>query len=241
MIRAVCFDFWNTLYREDSEALVRRRQRRTDLVRKVFATAGRDIGQQAVGEALERLVKTMDSLRTEQHVSPSHEGVGHLLANALGYELSHEDAMTLAEVVSSAGCEYPPAPVDGAGNLLARLKPTLKLAVISDTGVTFGMHLVQAMRNHGLAELFDHFTWSDETLTCKPTERQFLYTLHMLNVSPSEAVHVGDLEHSDIAGAKAVGMRTIRINPAGEDSHADAVVADLGGVASILIGWGVNL
>lgn len=44
---------------------------------------------------------------------------------------------------------------------------------------------------------------------CKPDRAMFDTALKELDVKPYEAVHVGDLLHTDIAGAKAIGMKTI--------------------------------
>ena len=163
-----------------------------------------------------------------------------MIAEALGFRLDDGDARTLAEAVSSAGRDYPPVPADGAGLVLAALGDAA-LGVISDTGLTFGMHLRQAMDAHGLAGAFGHFTWSDETLTTKPAARQFLYTLHMLGVPPDRAVHVGDLEAADIVGAREVGMRTIRVGDTSLPSQAEAVVPTLAAVVEVLRRWGMQM
>jgi putative hydrolase of the HAD superfamily len=47
----------------------------------------------------------------------------------------------------------------------------------------------------------------------KPDPRPFLFALEALGVNPVECVHVGDSLHSDVAGAVAVGMRAIHIDP----------------------------
>jgi len=247
MIRAVTFDFWDTLYRDDPVVLDKRRDRQAAMVQSFFSAAGRQMDARAVRSALDATSNIIDTLRHREHRSLSHTEIGQRVAQELGFELSHHDAEVLAEIVSAGGVQYPPSPVDGAGLLLARLRGRVRLGVISDTGLTLGMQLREAMASHGLAEFFSQFTWSDETLTTKPSPRQFLYTLHMLGAAPGEAVHVGDLEDADVAGAKAVGMRSIRIltdGPAGQtsvDTAADAVVSRLADVARVLNDWGLEL
>ena len=99
------------------------------------------------------------------------------------------------------------------------------------------------MEADGLARLFDHFTFSNQTGTTKPEARQFHHTLYRLGCRPEEAVHVGDLEPTDIAGARAVGMRTVRIlNEQGEPATAaDSAVDGIDQVPGVLRGWGVAL
>jgi len=241
MIGAVTFDFWNTLYVEDWQALDRRRERRVAMVQGYFAAANRPIESASIRRALEAVAAWISRLRTQEHRCGDHAEVGAMIAAQLGCKLSYDDAKLLAEAVSSVGRDHPPAPADGAGVLLSQLRPKVKLAVISDTGLTFGMHLEQVMEAHGLAEFFECFTWSDRTMTTKPSSRQFLHTLHRIGVTPVEAVHVGDLEVADIGGARDVGMRTIRIDGGQEQSAADERVETLVEVGPILAEWGLAL
>jgi FMN hydrolase / 5-amino-6-(5-phospho-D-ribitylamino)uracil phosphatase len=247
MIRAVTFDFWDTLYKEDPAVLHRRRDRQVAMVQGFFSAAGRPVECQAIRTALNSATVVIDGLRRREHRNLSRPEIGQLIARELGFELNPNDAEVLAEIVSVGGVQYPPAPADGAGLLLSRLRGRVGMAVISDTALTLGTQLRETMASHGLAEFFSQFTWSDETLTTKPSARQFLYTLHMLGASPGEAVHVGDLEDTDVAGAKAVGMRCIRImhgdavEQTGVNTAADAAVWRLPDVADVLKDWGLDV
>jgi FMN phosphatase YigB (HAD superfamily) len=221
--------------------LERRRQRRAAIAQGFFAAAGKPIEAAPIRRALAATVSKISALRMREHACPGHAEVGSMIAAEVGFRLSFDDAKLLAEAISSMGRDEPPAPADGAGVLLSQLRGKVKLAIISDTGLTFGMHLQQAMETHGLAEFFECFTWSDTTLTTKPSSRQFLHTLHRLNVTPAEAVHVGDLEAADIAGAREVGMRAIRIGDDEAESAADAGVTSLVQVGDVLRQWGMDL
>lgn len=243
MIRAVTFDFWNTLYTpaDDAETLRRRRDRRVAVVTSFFGMAGKRADSDAVGRSLAALAEAVTSMRVQQQRSFTHAELGRQIARAVGFDLGQKAAEVLAEGVSAVGLGHPPAPLDGAGGLLSRLHRRVRLGIISDTGLTLGMHLREVMASHGLAEYIGHFTWSDETLTTKPAARQFLYTLHMLGVEPAEAVHVGDLEESDITGARAVGMRTIRLLQDASETTADATAGSLTDVEKVLTQWGLDL
>ncbi len=69
--------------------------------------------------------------------------------------------------------------------------------------------------------------FSDEAGVPKPNPRVFQAALEPLGVTPGDAVHVGDLRRSDIAGARGVGMGSIRIRAVNDDRsdhpEADAV------------------
>ncbi len=107
----------------------------------------------------------------------------------------------------------------------------MKVGLISDTGYTPGRTLRKILANHGIERHFHAFSFSNETGYLKPNPQTFHAILEQLNVPPEEAVHIGDLEETDIAGAKAVGMKAIKYigsNPeAVRESIADAVIEDL--------------
>jgi FMN phosphatase YigB (HAD superfamily) len=52
----------------------------------------------------------------------------------------------------------------------------------------------------------------------------------MLGAEPGEAVHIGDLRRTDIAGAQALGMRSVRYRGLADDPNpgpeADFVTGD---------------
>ena len=241
MITAVTFDFWNTLYGEDSDALAERTDRRTAIVQGFFSAAGRKVTSDDARVTVMAVASTINKLRVEEQRCLGHGEAGEAIAAQLGYQIGYEKAVVLAESISAIVLRHPPSPLDGAGMLLSGLAGKVRLGLISDTALSMGKHLREVMAGHGLADYFDQCTFSDETLTTKPMSRQFLHTLHMLGVTPDQAVHIGDLEKSDIFGAKAVGMRTIRIGETSSPSDADAVAGDLAGAANILRRWGVQI
>lgn len=242
MIKAVTFDFWETLFTDDESSISQRRDRRVALAQSFFAAGGRQLDSQLIRGAIEALVRKSDELHQAEQRAFSHIEAGRLLGVQLGFDLTDEQGAMLIELISAAGAQYPPVLLEGARELLSQLHGKVKVGIISDTGLTLGMHLRQVMDAHGLSKYVDQFTWSDETLTTKPMTRQFLFTVHMLGALPEESVHVGDLEHRDIMGAKSVGMRAIRIvSETGRHSQADATVPNISGVSAVLKRWGVEI
>ena len=61
-----------------------------------------------------------------------------------------------------------------------------------------------------MLEYFSAFSFSDETGVAKPHAFAFRKVLEELNCSPDEALHIGDIERTDIKGAVNVGMRAIK-------------------------------
>jgi putative hydrolase of the HAD superfamily len=119
-----------------------------------------------------------------------------------------------------------PAPAPDIKETLAELSRQYCLAVISDTGLTPGRTLRRLLQEDGLVEYFTHLTFSDEVGRSKPHPDNFIATLKALNVSPAEAVHVGDMLRTDIAGAQGVGMRGVQYIGLSQDKPSSQVTPD---------------
>ncbi|HJU12116.1 MAG TPA: HAD-IA family hydrolase [Candidatus Binataceae bacterium] len=85
----------------------------------------------------------------------------------------------------------------------------LTLGVISN----FDYRLYRILDGLGLAAWFDSITISSEAGYAKPSVKLFEAALEQHRLAPFQAVHVGDSEHLDLAGASAAGMAAILINP----------------------------
>jgi HAD superfamily hydrolase (TIGR01549 family) len=62
----------------------------------------------------------------------------------------------------------------------------------------------------GVLDAFDVWSFSDETGVFKPAPEAFHAALDPLGVEPSDAAHIGDNERTDITGANALGMVSVR-------------------------------
>ncbi|HIF92713.1 MAG TPA: HAD family hydrolase [Myxococcales bacterium] len=82
------------------------------------------------------------------------------------------------------------------------------LAIVSNIDDDYLDPLVE---KHGLAEVLDHWTSSEEAQSCKPHTAIYHYALKKAGLSSEETLFVGDSLHHDIAGASAAGLRSARI------------------------------
>jgi len=240
LIEAVTFDYWGTLYYESPDAH-EREARRIEYAHSFLMGLGHEVTVQGLRIGQEVFGRQMAHHRLQTHRGLDAEDIGAMLAETVGVRLAPADARRLGELLSAAGREIPPILAAGAVDVLRALYGRVKLAVISDTGVTLSHDMYAVMEADGIAGLFDHFTFSDQTGTTKPEHRQFSHTLYRLDCPPSAAVHVGDYEPADIAGAQAVGMRAIRIRNHWDDpaTAADAAVDTISEVLPVLQGWGL--
>ena len=100
--------------------------------------------------------------------------------------------------------------------------------------------LCVVLRNRS-TEVLEITVFSDEAGVPKPHPRIFAHTLEALGVAPDATVHVGDLRRTDVAGARAAGMGTVRIRHTHDDlsdhPEADEVAGSHPRLVEILLGW----
>lgn len=234
-IRAVTFDFWNTLYADAGAGAdgvsAERTRRRVKLIAGAAADAGgvsalsvTDL-EQRVAELLPRATRLRDET---SYGHTTEERVAWVLSE-LGVSLAPGALESLADAAARLGLELPPVPVEGAREVLASVTASAGAGVVSDTGIIHGRYLRRILASDGLAECFGALGFSDETGRLKPHPDAFRPVLERLGAAPEEAVHVGDLMETDVAGALALGMWAIWIDcgrPEGDPEPAETVRTD---------------
>lgn len=141
------------------------------------------------------------------------------------------------EEIDATLTAVPPPLLDGAAEGIRALASHFKLAIISDTGFASGRAQDRLLAQDGLLESFSATVYSVEVGHAKPRPEPFLRALEVLGVDAGDAVHVGDIERTDVAGALAVGMRAIRLDQArlGDSSEAELVATSFEEVVEYLI------
>lgn len=243
MIKAVTFDFWETLVRDSPENLRQQRVLRIQALGRVLAGAGSGIGPAEVAEAYDRsehvLVERFwgrdrDPLIAEQVrlvLETASPGVSRAMTPAL-----FEEALAgYIEPVLHVPPELEPRAELAVSELAAR---GVALGIISNTGRTPGVILRRVLERHDLLRHFTAVSYSDEVGYRKPDAEIFRRTLAQLGVEAGEAAHVGDNPVADVQGAQGIGMRGVHYAAAGRAgaAHADLIVADLGDLAERLTG-----
>jgi FMN phosphatase YigB (HAD superfamily) len=242
LIRAITFDFWNTLFVAEFRASGQVRQQ---WIKQALQQAGYiELTDARIEQAIHRTWKEWDRVwEHEQRTFGADRWVSLVLAD-LGVSPTQAERDRLIQAMERSGLEVKPPLMDGLDTLLPRLAQRYRLAVICDTGLAPGWLLRQWMEAQGILRHFSHLTFSDELGVSKPHPDMFLTTLAGLGVPPEAAVHIGDYPRTDIAGAQGVGMRTIRF--AGvfdwEDgaAHADAKIASYRELELLLTKWTIQ-
>ncbi|MCE2414674.1 HAD family hydrolase [Candidatus Poribacteria bacterium] len=199
MVKAVFFDFYNTLCTWGQPLIVR--------LQKIADRYGFEIDAARYAAARENLYAEASGsdpaghtlLGTMQEIIESYCE----FIRELGWELLQSEHSLFA---ASAATLY-----DDTVPTLRHLRDAgFKLAIVSN----WDTPLDPLTERLGIAHYFDIIVASHDArvLSAKPDPHIFNYTLTAVGVSAAEAVHVGDTYEADIVGAKNAGIRPILID-----------------------------
>jgi FMN phosphatase YigB (HAD superfamily) len=211
--RGVTFDFWNTIAVEPVPGSMR--DARHAAVLAACESNGLEIDAEALAVRVTEVIRSRERSWAEGvHVSPT-EGAQRLVA-ALGLEPAAGEAV--AEAFLGAGRAVKLGLAPDIGPTLERLRSDgLVLGIVCDAGFTGGAILRDFLASEGLLDHFSGWGFSDEVGAYKPAPQIFESALAMLGTEPTAAIHVGDLRRTDIAGARAIGMRSVRYRGLADD------------------------
>jgi len=217
-IRAITFDFWGTLFRDAN--LEQRHQARVIALAE-FASVGEREADAALQVAYKEFFRThVEEKRTLDHRDGVRITTAHLQA-----QLSPAAAEELAHRFANAIIQHPALPIDGALDAVCAAAAHFPIGVISDSGISPGSALTVLLENHGFRPHFRALTFSDEVGVSKPQAPMFERTAAALGVAPSEILHIGDLEPTDIAGIQALGG-TAALIAASNDKYYETTKAE---------------
>jgi putative hydrolase of the HAD superfamily len=235
----VTFDCWSTLIVSIDGARPHARR-----VRALEVTAS-DHGQVAARPDAERALERAWALHFE-HWSHGRASDARSIARGALAELGVLEESAVEQVTAGLSDAVQPEDIralPGARALLERLgEVDVRAALICDTGLTPGVGVRRLLDSVGLLDRLDATIFSDETGLPKPAPEIFAEALAILGVEAEDALHVGDLRRTDVAGARRAGLRTVRIRSAHDDEsdhpEADSVVdshVDLAGLLGLPI------
>lgn len=107
---------------------------------------------------------------------------------------------------------------DDSVHTLEALRPRFKLGLVTNGPSRTQRAKIEQFR---LIDYLDLLIVSDEVGVAKPDPAIFAIALERLDVSPGEALFVGDSPEFDLRGAAAAGMPFVWMNPRGEILPAD--------------------
>jgi FMN phosphatase YigB (HAD superfamily) len=230
MIEAVTFDFWETLIHEAPRTM--RDGQITGWI-EALGAEHIDASREDVEAALAENWRVFDerwAANDGQHtpvdavaVMCAHLGIEP--SDALRDELVHvfTHVGETVELELAPGIEECLDALDDAG---------VSVGIVCDVGMTPSTTLRSRLERHGVLDRFKGWAFSDETGWFKPAPEAFAPALEALGVTdPTKAAHVGDRRRTDVAGARNLGMVSVRYaawsdDPAENGAEADHVLHD---------------
>ena len=221
MIKAVIFDLDNTLF-----DFIKMKRLAVESAVDAMIDAGLIIPKQ---EMIEKIFAAyeIEGIEDQKIFDKTLEKVlGHinhkiLAAGIFGYRRSKESTLTL----------YPHVRI----TLTELIKMGIKLVIISDAPRMQAWLRIHAL---GLADYFDEVITLEDTGEKKPSPKPFLRALDKLKAASTEVIMVGDWIERDVAGAKAVGIKTVFARygdvKGGQTNDADYEINDIYAIIDIV-------
>jgi HAD superfamily hydrolase (TIGR01549 family) len=184
-----------------------------------------DLSEQEAGELLaEAWARHDEAWKQVETFGPGRMAAYCLEARGIDDD---ESIRNLTKEFEEASIEAGVAPVEHARETLAALSAAnIRLGLVCDTGFTPGRFVRQLLDEAGLCDHLDVLCFSDEIGVPKPGNEIFAKALAELGARPPEAIHVGDLKRTDIAGAHDMGMHAARFKGV-HDDRSDFVEAEI--------------
>lgn len=244
---AVTFDCWSTLISDTNweQTMLHRQQSLVQIA-----------GARGVEISAERSQELIDAA-WQQHIAAWRAGrsfgargaadwiLGQLGIPAIspnGSSAEDDLAADLTLAIESATSGVGTYVLDGAAEAVEAVRSAgIATALVCDVGFTPARFVRQFLGSHGLK--LDHYFFSDEVGTPKPFPPIFQAALQATGTHPQDAVHIGDLRRTDIAGARRAGMGSIRYTGIHDDAwspeessgeEADAVMSHWSQLTSLL-------
>ena len=213
-VEAVTFDFWNTLVYEERGHL---RGRRLDAWAGILEEAGFACERERLDAVFDSswtaYVERWKANRQFQAVDAAER-----ILEELGFDVSPEVREALLDAFTRAGIDACLRILKGRG---------VRLGIVCDVGMTASSVLRDHLARLALVELLDHWSFSDEVGVYKPAPEIFGHALRGLGAVAGRTAHVGDLRRTDVAGAKAMGMTSVRYTGVFDDDTAAEPEADI--------------
>ncbi len=207
-LKVITIDFWNTLF--DSSNGINRNKLRKLAILKEIEQYQIEFTDEIFDKALKESWEFFNNIWMNEQRTPKSLDTIEFFWNSIG--LSHNPGAIerIDRVFAESSLDYPPALMEGAKEALPLLAEKYKLAIVSDTGFTPGVLLRVLLEKNDILQYFSSFSFSDETGVSKPHKNAFLKVLNELNTAPNDALHIGDIEKTDVIGAKQIDMYAIR-------------------------------
>lgn len=241
-VKAISLDLWGTLL-DDQHAPVDTvvySEQRQNFLREELQRRSYAISSEQMKAAYKHAWNYFDELWAQQKAFGASDGVREML-RFLRADLPAENFSRVVQFFEETfGSDLPPE-LDNSMSAVKQLSEKYPLALISDTAWTPGRVLREVVKRYGILDCFRVMIFSGEVGVTKPHPRMFQLALEGLSVQPHECLHAGDLQRTDITGARLAGMHTAwihRLIYAGneqQDAGPEIIIQSLAELANNLV------
>jgi len=204
----VSIDFWDTLV-DGSVGGEKRRAIRHNALQKIAGEYGKTLELDKIESASRKASEEFNRIWFAQQRTPTTAELVSKVLNNLGIPAGKMEYDYLVQQFEDSLLEGPPAVLEGAETAIKSLSDRYQITLISDTMYSPGRVLRKYLEEMGLLGHFKAFLFSDEAGFSKPNPKAFQKMLRETSCNPESSYHIGDRLNTDIAGAKAVGMKAI--------------------------------
>lgn len=238
-LRAVLLDVGGTLWPDGFPLPGAEGDHQVERVRRVLPDLSADLARSLIREVHARFGRRYERPDAPADLSQDTHGelVGALRALGLEPPAAGLDALRRALIVPAS----PDYLFPGARELLREVRRLgLRAVLVSNTYLRTGAEYLEDFERFGLRPLLDGAVTSVDVGLRKPHRAVFEAGLKVAGSPPEASVMVGNSERDDIAPARALGIRTVRVasgGPPPEGTEADALASGPAEVAAILRRW----
>lgn len=208
MIEAITFDLWNTIFQNKSFSKIR-----LEFLVNFFHNLNYDYDIKRIEKEYENVFTFLDykqNVFDYRHIY-IEERISSMI-NKLQLVISNVEMQIIKENLEGAMLNDPPLLKKSVSRTLEILSENYKIGLISNTGITPGYIITKIFQKYDILKYFRVTIFSDEIGYYKPHSILFENALKKLQSKPEYSIHVGDLLHTDVKGAKDYGMRAIWFN-----------------------------
>lgn len=207
MKKVISIDFWNTLI--DTSNSDERKRLRTERCLEVLNPYQPGLTPEDLNSAVKKGIEIFNGIWKNEHRTLQTSDVVKNLISELKIEISSTDQNQLVHIFEVGILDASPNPAPDVIETLAVLSDSYQLGIISDTHFSPGRVIKELLERYKMLHYFSHFSFSDETGVSKPHPEMYHNILRCAGAKPFEMVHIGDMNRTDISGAKALGIHSI--------------------------------
>jgi putative hydrolase of the HAD superfamily len=210
-IRAVTFDFWDTIVAAVVGSGDGMRRLQIDRFAATIQAAGRAVPSGQLAEAFDANWARFEERWVTNAGQHTPADSVDLIAAHVGLDLEPALREDLIDGFRLVGEQVPLETGVGIEQALRSLRAAgMRTGIVCDVGLTPSPTLRWRLDELGLLPMFDAWSFSDESGWFKPAAEAFEPALDGLGVEAAATAHVGDSRRTDVAGARSLGMLAVR-------------------------------